>query len=227
MPDIGLIASKLGAKVSQGGYYKAIYGTPGGTGVVSSTQQTFSTTSAIFEIENPTALNPGANLYTVPDFLRLVVTAVDTAATAFHYCGVSDPKLRYSAGGYQPISPELGPINVLGMNAGGMPQSNVHLGALTLNSAGANRLIDERGTMKINAAAPLTAVGDEFLFCFDEPDTEPAGARGGTVAATYRQNVGVVIVPPTSSYATLSWFPGITGAFTFEFELGFWELIAA
>jgi len=213
---------------SQGQYFKAMNGTPG-SAITGPTTTSFSTTAALFEVENSAPAN--SNVFVYPDFVKLTIVGVDTttAASTFNYCGVLDPILRFSSGGFQPISPETGPVNVLRMNnqggAGTMPQANWHFGAIVLNTAGTNRLIMSRGVAKVGQTTALTVAGDQYYFSFSPAYDVGAGAAlSGTLPAIYRQNLGVVCVPPQSSFALLTWYPNLTAAFTFELEAGWFEM---
>jgi len=223
------LAGTLGRWLTvRGQYHKAVWGTPGGgSPPACAVQTTFSTTSAIYEVENPLPLG-GGNVYIIPHFVKLLVTAADSTATDFHFSGVLDPKLRFSSGGFQPISPEFGPVNVLNMNQPGvMPAAAWHFGPVVLNAAGTNRLLMARGQIKHVAAAPLCSVGDEFLFTYTGGDGITSGSIVGaaTTPARYRADLGFVCVPPQSSHALLAWFPAITAGFTFEMEAGWWEVM--
>ena len=213
---------------SQGQYFKAMNGTPG-TPITGPTTTAFSTTAALFEVEN--SAPTGSNVFLYPDYVKLLIAGADTttAASQFNYVGVIDPILRFSSGGFQPISPEAGPVNVLRMNNQSglitMPQANWHFGAVVLNTAGANRLIMARGQAKTGQTTNLAVVGDEFYFSFSPGyDVGAGAAKTGTTATIYRQNLGVVCVPPQSSFALLTWFPNLTAAFTFELEAAWFEL---
>lgn len=219
----------------QATYFKTMNGTPG-TGVSSSTQQTFSANQALFEVENhaasPTAFDQGTGgtesetaTYLILDYVKLLVVASDTAGTAIQYVGTLDPLVfRFSSGGFQPISPEIGPVNVLNMNKV-TPAGIWHFGAVTVTSPSANRLIMARGCVKANAAAPIAVPNDEYYLSFGlGADAGAGSAKGGTAATIYRQNLGIVVVPPASSFVLNAWYPSITGAFTFELEAAWWEL---
>lgn len=227
---LGATDGKWGA--GQGIYYKAMNGTPG-TGIVGPTVTAFNVNSALVEVQNPTALpsvdGSATSTYLVLDYIKLLVTAADVAGTSIQYLGVLDPILRYSAGGTQPIPPEFGPVNVLNMNnASFMPQAAWHFGAVATTNASANRLIMARGCMKANAAAPIAVVNDEYYWSFGQAYDVGAGAlKTGTTPSTYRQNCGPVVVPPQSSFVLHAWSPALTGAYSFEFECGWWELPTA
>lgn len=214
-----------------GTYFKAIYGSPGdGAGVTSSTTAAFSATSALFGWDNLAPSMGQLDTWVIPDYVKLTIIVADaeTAAGALNYCGVTDTIKRFSSGGYQPISPELGPVNGVNMNgqaSGLMPFAAPHLGAVSLVAGSANRLIHQRGVAKVGAATNLFVVGDQIYFSFGTSYDVGAGAQlTGTTAAIYRQNVGYVVIPPQGSYYLLSWVPNITTAFKFEFEMAWWEL---
>lgn len=223
------LAGTLGRWITtRGQYHKATWGTPGGgSPPACAVNTTFSATSALYEVENPLPVG-GGNVYVIPHYVKLLVTAADTLGTDFHYSAVIDPKLRFSSGGFQPISPEFGPVNVLNMNQPGlMPAAAWHFGPLVLNAAGPNRLLMARGQVKHVGAAPLTSVGDTFLFTYAGGDMLPTGSIVGaaTTPTRYREDLGFVCVPPQSSHALLAWFPGLTVGFAFEMECGWWEVL--
>ena len=229
--------------VAGGRYYKAMTGTPGGAGHTVTVNTTFSSTSAIFEMENPNQIYPNSaggappsianaaqdpygqgSIFLYPHYLRMTIVTSDTNGTSIQWVGVLDPKLRYSSGGFQPISPEYGSENVLVMNqVGYAPTAGIHVGAVTLNAAGANRLIMGRGVMKANAAAPIAVVNDEYLFTFGNMENVSGALKTGTTPAQFVQSLGPVCVPPQSSFAILAWYPALTVGFAFDFEFGWWE----
>jgi hypothetical protein len=234
--------------VAGGKYFKAMTGSPGGTGHTVTVVTAFSSTAAIFEIENPSQIYPAMNagsppgmlnaaqdplgqgsIFLYPHYLRLtVVTAQDGTGTSIQWVGVLDPKLRFSAGGFQPVSPEFGAENVLVMNqAGFAPVAGIHVGGVTLNAAGANRLIMGRGVMKDKGSSTnLATVNDEYLWTFGNMENVSGATKAGATAtapAQYVQSLGPVCVPPQSSFAILAWYPGLVTGWAFDFEFAWWE----
>lgn len=208
--------------------YRACWGTPGGgSPPACAVQTTLSTSSAIASFDNPSA---GGRLV-IMDYIRLLVKAADTGATAMYVSGMLDGQQRFNSGGFQPISPEIGPICVTQMNVT-MPALIPHFGPLGLTSGGANRLLTHPGILIKNvAAAPLMVVDDELLFTFasgDESSSRTIGStkRGVANAAIYQENLGPIVIEPGCNYSLLAWFPGISAGFTFEPECAWWEVEA-
>jgi hypothetical protein len=220
---------------ANGKYYKAMNGTPG-TAISSGTNVAFSVNSALLDIENPNNIypnntqNPSVNnqpsdpigagsIFIYPHYFRVNVAGAGTSTTSLEWAITIDPKSRFSSGGFQPISPEFGPENVLVMNSTGfMPTANIHVGAVTTNAAGANRLLAGRGTMRTG----LPVVGDEYLWTFGDVQAT-SGPKAGTTAQIIVENIGPVCIPPGSSFVLYTWYPAMATAFTFEFELAWWE----
>jgi hypothetical protein len=213
---------------SQGSYFKCL-GAAVGTGTASSLQQTFSDTSAIFLMENGAPAT--SNVYSYPDYFRIVVTSPDTAGTDFQVSGLVDTTIRYISGGQRQTgvgqSNVSGPVNVsLAQTAGHQQQTAVAAGALVLVAASIKRVALSRAIVKKNAAAPIGVAGDEFLFTFNASlESQGTGSKAGTTAANYRENLGIVCIPPQGSFALNAWFTAaLTAGFTFEWEAGWWEL---
>jgi len=224
--------------VAGGKYYKAMTGSPGGGGHASTTNTTLSSTAALFEMENPNQIYPFSaggspslianaaqdplgqgSIFIYPHYFRATVVSPGTGTTSVEWWLVIDPKLRFNSGGFQAISPEYGAENVLVMNqAGFAPTANVHVGAISLNVAGTNRLICGRGTLRQG----LPVVGDEWLWMFGDTFAG-SGNKAGTTAQLITENVGPICIPPQSSFAILAWYPGMATAFNIEFECAWWE----
>jgi len=222
-----------------GKYYKAMNGSIGGGGSPTNTNVTFSSTAALFEIENPNQVYPFSaggspplianaaqdplgqgSIFVYPHYVRFTVVSVGTGTTSVEWSLLFDQGLRFNAGGFQPISPEYGAENISVMNqAGFAPTANIHIGAVTLTAQTANRLVAGRGTMK--AAIPV--VGDEFLWTFGEMSSAAPGLKSNTVASLYVENCGPVCVAPRSTFAIMTWYPAMATAFNVEFECAWWE----
>lgn len=215
---------------AQGYYYKAVNATPG-TGIIGSTQQTFSATSGLFCMQNSAQVN--SNVFLFPDYLKLLVSVVDTTATAFQYLGVVDNTLRYSSGGTALVTvgtaaANNGPMNTRRRVTGSLPQAAITYGALTLAAEGSQVVRQSRGCVKANVA-PFSQVNDEYYFAFGPSADAGAGAAKTAAASTpsvYRQNVGMVSIAPQGSFVFNAWFPAITVGFTAEVEVGWWEVPA-
>lgn len=215
---------------AQGYYYKAVNATPS-TGIISSTQQTFSATSGLFCMQNTAPAT--SNVFLFPDYLKLLVTVVDTTATAFQYLGAVDNALRFSSGGTALVTAGTaasnnGPMNTRRRVVGTLPQASIFYGALTLAAEGTQVVRQSRGCVKANAA-PVTQVNDEYYFTFGPSADAGAGSAKTAAAATpsiYRQNVGMVSIAPQGSFVFNAWFPAITVGFTAEVEVGWWEVPA-
>lgn len=241
--------STEGAWGSLEGDYFAATNTTIGTGILTSTQQTFSSTSAVLVMSNnaskytprniggqegtggtPFVLGDGS-YFGLPEYFRMTVVAADVAALSFHWALVLDTVNRYSSGGQVPAAPTLGVVNVLGMGiASYNPKHAIQVGALvtTAESGTTNPLHRGRGIMKAVTTAPLTLVGDEFLWTFTRMDNAVAGAKGGGTSGTnpqvYRQSMGPCPIPPGGSLVLHAWFPAITTGITFEYEVAWSEL---
>jgi len=215
---------------AQGYYYKAVNATPS-TGIISSTQQTFSATSGLFCMQNTAQVN--SNVFLFPDYLKLLVSVVDTTATAFQYLGAVDNTLRFSSGGTALTTVGTAASNNGSMNtrrriAGSLPQAAITYGALVLAAEGSQVVRQSRGCVKANAA-PFSQVNDEYYFAFGPSADAGAGSAKTSAAATptvYRQNVGMVSIAPQGSFVFNAWFPAITVGFTAEVEVGWWEVPA-
>jgi hypothetical protein len=235
----------------EGDYFRAT-NTTIGTGIVSPTGTSFSSTSAILVMSNSSQpYNPrksggtpyqegtgdykftlgDGSQFGLPEYVRLTVTAADVGATSFQWAVVLDSVNRYSSGGQVPAAPTIGIMNVLGMGLSGYaPKHNIQIGAVvtTAESGTTNPLHCGRGAMKSVTTAPLCLVGDEFLWTFTRLDNAVAGLKGGGTSGTnpqvYRQSLGPSPIPPGGSLVLHAWFPGMTGAFSFEYEIGWSEL---
>jgi hypothetical protein len=215
---------------AQGYYYKAVNATPS-TGIISSIQQTFSATSGLFCIQNSAPAT--SNVFLFPDYLKLLVSVVDTTATAFQYLGVVDNTLRYSSGGTAlntvgTAAANNGPMNTRRRVVGTLPQASLTYGALTLAAEGSLVVRQSRGCVKANVA-PFSQVNDEYYFAFGSSADAGAGSAKTAAASTpsvYRQNLGMVSIAPQGSFVLNAWFPAITVGFTAEVEVGWWEVPA-
>jgi len=98
---------------SQGSYFKAMNPTPG-TGIIGpGGTQAFSATSALFVWRNTAPAT--SNVFVFPDYVKLLVTVVDTSATAMHYLFALDTIPRFNSGGTSLMAAANanGPVNVL------------------------------------------------------------------------------------------------------------------
>jgi len=232
----------------EGDYYAAT-NTTIGTGILTSTQQTFSSTSAVLVMSNssskytvrnvqgqegtgPTTFVLGdGSQFGLPEYFRMTVTTVDAAATSFQWALVLDSVNRYSSGGQVPAAPTVGVVNILGMGVASYnPKHAIQVGNLvtTAESGGTNPLHRGRGIMKAVTSQPLCLVGDEFLWTFTRMDNAVAGSKGGGTSGTnpqvYRQSLGACPIPPGGSLVLHAWFPAITTGITFEYEVSWSEL---
>jgi hypothetical protein len=220
----------------EGSYMKAT-NTTWGTGILTSTQQTFSNTSALLVFQNTlTGLYKGAgkvatplgegSTFVVPDFFRMTVVTVDAGMTSFQWGIVQDTTLRYSSGGQTPALPTLACNNVLVSTIPAyQPKASVFVGAVVTTAPSTNQIQVGRGSIKSNAA-PLTVVGDELLFTFGTMPSAAMGLKSGTAtgAALYHSQLAAAGAPPQGSIVLHAWFPGATTGITFEYEVGWWEV---
>lgn len=223
----------------EGSYMKAV-NQVWGTGILSSTQQTFSATSALLILQNgllglykgagkvATALGEGST-FVVPDFFRMTIVTADAAATSMQWAIAMDTTLRYVSGGQQPTAPALACNNPLvAGNVGYAPKGNVFVGNLVASAESANVIHVGRGSTKTVTTAPLFQAGDEVLFAFGNMASAVQGTKGGGVSGTnpanYRSSVAACGAPPQGSIVLHAWFPAITTGVTFEYEVGWWEI---
>jgi hypothetical protein len=211
-----------------------------GTGVLSSTQTTYSATSAILVLQNTlTGLYKGAgkvatvlgegSTFVVPDFFRMTIVTADAGMTSFQWAVAEDSILRYSSGGQQPVAPALACNNVLASgNPGYAPKGNVFVGNLVCAAESTNVIHVGRGSNKTVTTAPLFLAGDECMFAFGNMASAVQGTKGGgtsgTNPANYRSSVAACGAPPQGSIVLHAWFPGATTGVTFEYEVGWWEI---
>jgi len=186
-------------------------GTPG-TGILGSTQQTFSNTSGILIVEN---LAPAGSLQTVsPKWFRMIVTAADAAATAAHVYGTVDSILRYSAGGFSPIAPDVGfTRSDLGAAT---PIAKIVVGNLTFTSPSATKQNINRMLVKQATAAPCLLAGDIIEFVFRDPPGDAGNVTQSTTPGKYTVYLGAVSVRAQGSYTLHWWQPAVTTGVTFE-----------
>src|SRR6266699_1143248 len=234
-----LEASNGGYISMEGSYFKGINPTIG-TGINSPTATTFSATSCMLSIQNPLGIWPGSASYhqrpatplgegstfMVLDYFKFLITAADTTATSWQWAITVDTTNRYSSGGTTPSQFCTNPL--VSSIPSYAPKASIHVGAVTLTAASANVIQIGRGSAKKVTTAPLLLVDDEIVFSFGRGDSltgfTKGGGTSGTNPALYRQHAGVVCVPPGCTFMMHSWFPAISAAFSFEFELG-WEEI--
>jgi hypothetical protein len=227
------LAASLGRwGASQGWYYKAINATPG-TGIVSATTTAFSATAALVEFQN--TANTGSNVFSFPDYVKLIVSVADveSAAGSLNVVASIDNKLRFSSGGTQVVLPgtyannygpvqaqRIGPANIVTNG----PQTAIFAGALVLNAESGNVVRTARSVVKVGGATNFGVVGDEYILTFATGNDAGAGsAKTGTTAAIYRQNLGFASIAPQSSLALHFWCPNITTGVTVEVDVGWFE----
>lgn len=220
---------------AQGQYFKAVNPTIG-TGITGPAAQSFTTAANLLTIWNQAPAT--SNVFVFPDYIKTLVTVVDTGGTALQYAVSLDIIKLYSSGGtiitdrVGVQASASGPVNVLRQLPTSNPtwpgfgaQAQIAFGAITTVAGGI--LTVARGVMKAATAAPVTVVNDEYIWTFNSSlESSGTSSKLGTTAAVYRDNVGIVCIPPQGSMALRLWVPAITVGATFEVEVGWWEVPA-
>ncbi len=198
-----LEASNGGYISMEGSYFKGINPTIG-TGINSPTATTFSATSCMLSIQNPLGIWPGSASYH-----QRPATPLGEGST---FMVLDYFKFLITAADTTATSWQWA-ITVDTTN-------RYSSGGTTPSQFCTNPLVSS-----IPSYAPKASI---IVFSFGRGDSltgfTKGGGTSGTNPALYRQHAGVVCVPPGCTFMMHSWFPAISAAFSFEFELG-WEEI--
>jgi hypothetical protein len=201
-----------------GVYFRAGNATPG-TGIAMGIQTSYSATANVLLILYNAAAS-GKNV--VLDFLKLINSAAGATTTSSQCVLRLDSKDRYSASGTQITAfTQPGPASASSCLSSG----KLYFGACTANAEGSGVSTVGRGTLKV-AAAPCWAVGDQVVFTFGTMQAT-AGGIAATTAGILPIYMGPIIVPPGYSLSVHVWnVANATTPPSWEFELGWWELVA-
>lgn len=183
-------------------------------------QTAFSDTAPNFYLyNNESAANPNAKSIYL-DYLKLIATAVGTAATAWHYAFILDAVARAfgtdNTLAITPVNPNGGASNVITPTI--KAQNSATVSALAASSA-AKRLVG-RGVL-----GGLNIAGDEMVIVFGSTDVGAhAGLTAAQAAALSRRvdHSPAIIIPPGWSLTGHIWAPSSSATITPEFELGMW-----
>lgn len=150
-------------------------------------------------------------------YLRMVVTAAPTSATAWSMSIRSDSVPRYTSGGslISPVNANLGSAN----NSAAL----IYFGAVVttnLPSAASRRL----ASAQIQSTIPV--VKDQWVITFGDVGGSPTNVLTASAAKNLTIPLGPVVIPPGFNIAIGMWGASCAGAPAWEFELGYVERFA-
>ena len=196
------------ATADEGNYYHVTNALPS-TPITDAVRTTYSSTSALFYINNTDAAN-GSRIYM--DFLRLLVNVVPASATSFQYVVTIDNIVRYASGGTQ-----LTTISNSSMDSAHTSLATVYFGAITLAAASSNVRQMSRGILR----GQIPVANDVLVLDFVMP---PHASTGAATAGIIVDSPGPAIIGGGHSLMVHTWYPGnLTTAAQFEVEAGFWQ----
>lgn len=200
------------AMADEGSYFKATNATPG-TGIIAATTQSFSATAALFTLSNGDAAG-GKRIYM--DFVDLAVQGTaPVAATSVQLVITLDNTVRYSSAGTA-----ITPVNA-NMDDSTVTVATLHFGAVVLSAASGSVRQVSRQVLKTQAA-PCMATGDSYFLRFGSI-ADPAGPLSGSTASIFPSPMSPLIIGGGHSLNFHLYYPAVTTAPTFEFEMGWWE----
>lgn len=149
-------------------------------------------------------------------YLRMIVTAAPTSATAWSMSIRADNTPRYTSGGSL-----IAPVN---MNTGSSLASNalIYFGAIVttpLPSAAARLLTNTQ----IQSTIPV--VKDQWMITFGDPSM-PTNVLTASAAKNITVPCGPIILAPGWNLAIAMWGASNAGAPAWEFELGYAERVS-
>jgi len=194
----------------EGNYFKVVNPTPG-TAIADVIRSSFSSTAALFVIQNGQLANQ-ARVYL--DYLKLLVRTNPTNATSVEYVVALDNTVRYSTGGTT-----ITTLANTNMDHVRTSSASVYFGAVTTTSESASVRRIARGTLRGIA----NAVNDVLLIKFQQTEGAPGSALGST-AGIVVDVAGPAIAGGGHTVLVHTWYPAnTTTAAQFEFEAGWWE----
>lgn len=195
----------------EGAYFKATNPTFG-TAVTHATTAAFSATAALFCLRNNDA-EGGKRLFI--DYVRLIVAATPTTATSAQMAVTIDNTNRFSSGGTA-ITPVCS-----NMDSTNATIANLNFGAVVLTAASGSVRNIARHTIKTQATPCLTA-GDVIMCDFGSFAAQGA-ALNGTAPVALPSSFGPIVLGGGDSLNFHVWYPAVTVAPSYEFEIGWWE----
>ena len=195
----------------EGSYFKATNPTPG-TAITHAVTTAFSATAALFTINNTAAAN-GKRIYL--DYFRFITVGTPTTATSAQMVITMDTTNRFSSGGST-----ITPVNA-NMDNSRATIATLNVGAVVLTAASGSVRQVGRHTFKTQAT-PCLAVGD--ILAADFGDATAAGAvLNGAAAQMLPYASGPCVIGGGHSLNVHVYYPAVTAAPTFEFEIAWWE----
>lgn len=195
----------------EGSYWKATNPTPG-TAIAHATTAAFSATAALFCLRNTDA-EGAKRLYL--DYVKLITVGTPTTATSAQMAMTIDNTNRFSSGGSA-----ITPVNV-NMDSALGTIAALNFGAVVLTAASGSVRLVARHTFKTQAT-PCLAVGDVIIADFGTFQGQHSVQNGATAQAL-PGSFGPVILGGGDSLNFHLYYPAVTAAPTFEFEIGYWE----
>jgi hypothetical protein len=199
------------ALCDEGSYFKATNPTMG-TAITHATTATWSATAALAILRNTDA-EGGKRIYL--DYIDLLVVGTPATATSADLSITIDNTNRFSSGGTA-ITPQNS-----NMDSAQATIASLNFGAVIATAASGSVRTVTRQRIKTQAAPCLTA-GDSVLMNFGVVETV-GGPISGTVANILPVSTGPVIIGGGDSLLVHVWYPAVTAAPTYEFEMGWWE----
>jgi hypothetical protein len=149
------------------------------------------------------------------DYLDLIVVGTPTTATSAQMAVTIDNTNRFSSGGTA-----ITPVNS-NMDSANATIAAMNFGAVVLTAASGSARTISRQILKTQAT-PCFAVGDSVVVNFGMVQGS-TGPSSGTVAQTFNIPIGPVVIGGGDSLNIHLWYPAVTAAPTYEFDMGWWE----
>jgi hypothetical protein len=167
----------------------------------------------LISLYNANTAASGTRIYL--DYLTLRLTAAGTNGTDLAYVHHIDSADRYTSGGAAHTE-----VNT-NMDSTSTSAGRVHFGALVSPAASAARLLGG-GVLRV----VIGVVGDIYSFSF-HGGGQPTNAQGiinATAPVSMHTNLCPVVIGPGDSWLFQTNATSQTGAISWEYELGWWEL---
>ena len=167
----------------------------------------------LVHINNESSAGTGKRIYL--DYIRLQPTAAGANGTTTTWVAKIDSADRYASGGS-----EITPVNV-NMDSTTASTAEGYFGAVVTSAASSQRVLGH-GTIR----SVITVVGDSYLFDFGGDKKVPMSglATAGTAALHAVIPVAPVVLGPGDSFMLQLNAASQSGASSYEFQIGWWEL---
>lgn len=149
-------------------------------------------------------------------FLRMIVTAAPTSATAWNFLFRLDNTARYTSGGTSIVPQNVNPA------FGNNTAMRMYFGAVVTALPG---LATQRVVASGMVQSTIPVVKDNWLFTFGDTSM-PTNVLTASAAKNLTLPCGPVIIPPGWNCTLEMWGASNAGAPAWEFELGYAERFA-